>query len=66
MEMEKVEKKALEEVKAAVAKNTLAVYLDFNKKLEIHTDASKYQLGSVISQGGHPNSLLLKIQDQIE
>eukprot|EP00957_Ditylum_brightwellii_P152374 11599963-Ditylum_brightwellii.AAC.1 len=41
-----VEQKAFDAVKIAVAKNTLLVYLDFNKKFEIHTDASKHQLGA--------------------
>ena len=49
-----VEQQAFEAVKTAVAKNTLLVYPDFNEKFEIHTDASKHQLGAVISQKGHP------------
>eukprot|EP00957_Ditylum_brightwellii_P081139 6172056-Ditylum_brightwellii.AAC.1 len=40
-----VEQDAFEAVKAAVAKNTLLAYQDFNEKFEIHTDASKHQLG---------------------
>ena len=27
-------------------------YPDFNKKFEIHTDSSNYQMGAIISQGG--------------
>jgi RNase H-like domain found in reverse transcriptase len=32
----------------------MLAYPDFNKPFEIHTDASHYQLGAVISQGGKP------------
>ena len=55
-----VEQQAFEAVKTAVAKNTLLVYPDFNEKFEIHTDASKYQLGAVISQKGHPIAFFSK------
>ena len=37
-----------------MAKETLLAYPDFSKKFEIHTDASDYQLGAVISQEGKP------------
>jgi hypothetical protein len=30
------------------------LYPDFNKPFHIHTDASHYQLGAVISQDNHP------------
>jgi hypothetical protein len=30
------------------------LYADFNKPFHIHTDASHYQLGAVISQDNHP------------
>eukprot|EP00957_Ditylum_brightwellii_P161121 12267534-Ditylum_brightwellii.AAC.1 len=49
-----VEQQAFEAVKRAVAKIALLVYPDFNEMLAIHTDASKHQLGAVISQKGHP------------
>ena len=32
----------------------MLAYPDFNKPFEIHTDASHYQLGAVISQNGKP------------
>ena len=32
----------------------MLAYPDFSKPFEIHTDASHYQLGSVISQDGKP------------
>jgi hypothetical protein len=46
-----IEQKAFEAVKAAITKDILLSYPDFSKPFEIHTDASKAQLGSVISQG---------------
>ena len=46
--------KAFEQVKKVVSKETLLAYPDFNTPFEIHTDASDYQLGSVISQDGKP------------
>ena len=55
-----VELHAFEAFKTAVAKNTLLVYPDFNEKFEIHTDASKHQLGAVISQKGHPIAFFSK------
>ena len=37
-----------------MARETLLAFPDFNKRFIIHTDASKTQLGSVISQDGKP------------
>ena len=37
-----------------LSKETLLSYPDFSKEFEIHTDASKAQLGAVISQNGKP------------
>jgi hypothetical protein len=34
--------------------NTIVTFPDFTKEFEIHTDASKLQLGACISQGGKP------------
>ena len=45
-----LEQKAFEDIKRAVSQDTLLVYPDFNQRFDIHTDASDYQLGSVISQ----------------
>ena len=45
---------AFEQVKKVVSKETLLAYPDFNQPFEIHTDASDYQLGSVISQNNKP------------
>jgi hypothetical protein len=41
-------------MKAIMAKETLVTFPDFTKEFEIHTDASKLQLGDCISQGGKP------------
>ena len=40
--------------KRIIAKQTVLAYPGFNKPFEIHTDASHYQLGAVISQEGKP------------
>ena len=49
-----IDQKAFEAIKAAISKVILLSYPDFTKPFEIHTDASKAQLGSVISQGNIP------------
>ena len=40
-----------------MACNTLLTYPDSNKEFKIHTDASKFKLGAVISQKGEPIDL---------
>jgi len=40
--------------KRVIAKETLLAYPNFNKTFQIHTDASHYQLGAVVSQEGKP------------
>ena len=40
--------------KKIIAKEVMLAYPDFNKPFVIHTDASHYQLGAVISQEGKP------------
>ena len=37
-----------------MSREVLLAYPDFNKPFEIYTDASKYQLGAVVSQNGKP------------
>ena len=37
-----VEQKGFDDIKHAVAQDTLLAYLDFNKYVDIHTDASNY------------------------
>ena len=41
-------------MKKIVAKEVLLAYPDFTKAFEIHTDASKTQLGAVIAQDNKP------------
>jgi hypothetical protein len=41
---------SFEKMKAIMAKETLGTFPDFTKEFEIHTDASKLQLGACISQ----------------
>jgi len=48
------EQHAFDTMKKIIAKETLLAYPDFSKPFEIHTDASHYQLGAVISQSGKP------------
>jgi len=45
---------SFEKLKMLIAKQTLLTYPDFNKPFEVHTDASKVQLGACISQEGKP------------
>ena len=51
---DKVQDKAFQEIKKLISKSTMLIFPDFNKVFEIHTDASDYQLGSVISQDKKP------------
>jgi hypothetical protein len=48
---------AFDQMKAIMAKETLVTFPDFTKEFEVHTDASKLQLGACISQGGKPVAL---------
>ena len=45
---------AFKMAKRIIAKEVMLAYPDFNKPFVIHTDASHYQLGAVISQEGKP------------
>ena len=46
--------KAFEHMKKSISRETLLVYPNFSKPFVIHTDASKVQLGAVISQDNKP------------
>ncbi len=41
-------------IKAAIAKETVLAYPDFSKPFEIYTDASSTQLGAMITQDNRP------------
>ena len=45
---------AFDEMKQVMTRETLLAYLDFKQPFDIHTDASLSQLGTCISQDGHP------------
>ena len=45
---------AFHKIKQMVCKETLLTYPDWSKPFDIHTDASDFQLGAVISQEGKP------------
>jgi RNase H-like domain found in reverse transcriptase len=47
---------AINMAKKIIAREVMLAYPYFNKPLRIHTDASHYQLGAVISQEGKPNA----------
>ena len=47
---------SFQDLKRLVAQETVLAYPDWNKPFEVHSDASDYQLGAVLSQGGKPLS----------
>jgi hypothetical protein len=49
-----VERKAFNDIKKIISRETLLSYPDFNKPFVIHTDASHTQLGAVIFQNNKP------------
>jgi hypothetical protein len=49
-----IHQQAFDNVKAAIAKETVLAYADFLKPFEINTDASSMQLGAVITQDNRP------------
>ena len=51
---EKKHQDAFTIMKRTIAKDTLLAFPNFAKPFTIHTDASKVQLGAVISQDGKP------------
>ena len=48
----KVKQDTFEKIKRIMAHDTLLTYTDFNETFKIHTNASAFQLGPVISQKG--------------
>ncbi len=49
-----IHQQAFENVKAAIAKETVLAYPDFSKPFEIYMEASSTQLGAVITQDNRP------------
>ncbi len=49
-----IHQQAFEDVKAAIAKETVLAYPDFLKPFKIYTDASSMQMGAVITQDNRP------------
>jgi hypothetical protein len=49
-----IHQQAFDNVKAAIAKETVLAYPDFSKLFEIYTDISSTQLGAVITQDNRP------------
>ncbi len=49
-----IHQQAFDNVKAAIAKETVLAYRDFLKPFEIYTDTSSTQLGAVIAQDNRP------------
>ncbi|GKY94846.1 hypothetical protein MPSEU_000449600 [Mayamaea pseudoterrestris] len=48
------EQHAFEQAKKSIAADVMLAFPDFTQPFDIHTDASDYQLGAVISQNGVP------------
>ncbi len=63
-----IHQQAFDNVKAAIAKETVQAYQDFLKPFEIYTDTSITQLGAVITQDNRPiaffNRKLSKMQQK--
>jgi hypothetical protein len=51
--------KAFDKMRMLMAVNALAAYLDHNKRFDIYTDASDFQLGACIIQEGRPVAYIL-------
>ncbi len=49
-----IHQQAFDNVKVAIAKETVLAYLDFSKPFKIYTDASSTQLGALITQDNRP------------
>ena len=52
-----IKQDSFDEIKRIVDRDTLITYTDFNEEFKIHTNASDFQLGAVISQKGKPTDL---------
>src|SRR5210317_938099 len=57
---------SFENMKKIVARHVILSYLDFSKPFEIYTDASKIQLGAVISQNNKPIDFYSRMLSQAQ
>jgi hypothetical protein len=51
---------AFDKMRLLMAANVLAAYLDHNKRFDVYTDASYFQLGTCIIQEGRPVAYFLQ------
>ena len=58
-------KKAFDKMHSLMAANALAAYPDHNKRSNIYTDASNFQLGACIIQEGRPVAYFLQKADKV-
>jgi hypothetical protein len=58
---ESIHQQAFDNIKATIAKEVLVLaYPHFTKPFEIYTDASRMQLGAVITQGNRPIAFFVR------
>ncbi len=50
LDWDEVHQKAFNHIKSTIAKEVILAYADYSKVFEIYTDASRKQLGAVITQ----------------
>ena len=57
MAWDPIHQQVFDNIKAAIAKETVLAYPDFLKPFKIYTDASSMQLGAVVTQDNRPIAL---------
>ena len=58
------QQKCFDAIKRVIGSEVFMEYLDFNDPFEIHTDASKLNIGAVVSQKGQANCFLFTRYEQ--
>ena len=58
--------KCFDAIKRVIGREVLLAYPDFNAPFEINTDASKIQIGAVVSQKGKPISFYSQIMNSFQ
>jgi hypothetical protein len=61
-----IHQQAFDNVKAAIAKETVLAHPYFSKPLEIYTDASSTQLGAVITQDNRPIAFFCRTLSEVQ